>query len=134
MYGEDSEAFEQESQTLESADLYDNKLCLWHKKDPIGKLHNIVEWIRSSPQYSEYFQATISEAMDSGEEGFLLHKQSSFEVQLVACNDTQWNWTNLMIDRAITIYHDIRTFLLKNEEEPGLQKHISAADYLNAEY
>ena len=81
LYGEDSEAFEQESQALEAADLYDDELRLWRRKGPIGKLHNIVKWVRSSPQRSEYFQAIIREAADDGEEGFLLHEQTSFELQ-----------------------------------------------------
>jgi hypothetical protein len=130
LYGEDSEAFEQESQLLEAADLYDDELRLWRRKGPIGKLHNIVKWVRSSPQRSDYFKASIKEVSDDSSEGFLLHEQSSFELQLVTNNDTRWNSTYLMIERALMKHHDIRAFLSKNEEEPDPQKRLPPEDFL----
>jgi len=133
LYGEDSESFEQESQALEAAALLDDELQLWRQKGPIGKLHNIVKWVRSSPQRSEYFQSVVHEAVDEDDRSFLLYEQSTYELQLITNNETRWNSTYLMINRALSKHHDISTFLSKNADEADPQKRIPEADCLDAE-
>lgn len=49
LYGEDFEAFEAESQVLDLLSRQEENLRHWRKKGPVGKLHNIVKLIRSSP-------------------------------------------------------------------------------------
>ncbi|KAK4150430.1 ribonuclease H-like domain-containing protein [Chaetomidium leptoderma] len=64
LYGEDFESFEQEARAYEAIDRINDDLRHWRKRGPVGKLHNIVRWVRSSPQRSEFFKATIKEGQD----------------------------------------------------------------------
>jgi len=131
LYGEDFESFEQESQTYKAMDRIDDDLRHWRKRGPVGKLHNIVRWVRSSPQRSEFFKATIKEADDGS--GICLSEESTLELQLLLNNDTRWNSTFLMIERALRKQSDIQTFLAKNLDEIDPHKRIPIEDHLDME-
>jgi hypothetical protein len=49
LYGEDFKAFEAESQVFNFLGRYKDDLRHWRKKGLVGKVHNIVKFIRSSP-------------------------------------------------------------------------------------
>ena len=131
LYGEDFEAFEQESQVYEAVDRIDDNLRHWRKRGPVGKLHNLVKWVRASPQRSEFFRATIKELDDDS--GISLSEQSTFELQLLLNNETRWNSTFLMIQRALRKQSDIQTFLARNLDEIDPQKRIPVEDHLDME-
>ena len=61
LFGDDLDAFELEINTLEKLKLeirYERELlALWRKRGSIGKLHNLVIWIRRSPQRRESFMS-----------------------------------------------------------------------------
>ncbi|KAK8120433.1 hypothetical protein PG999_004553 [Apiospora kogelbergensis] len=103
----------------------------WGSKGPVGKLHNIVKWVRSSPQRSEYFQRCIEEDLD--ESSFTLHRESTHELELVLNNETRWNSTYLMIDRAILKRDDVEAFVIKNQLDPDFTRRIPSDDVLVAE-
>jgi hypothetical protein len=131
LYGEDFESFEQESQTYEAMDRIDDDLRHWRKRGPVGKLHNIVRWVRSSPQRSGFFKSTIKEADDGS--GISLSEQSTLELQLLLNNETRWNSTFLMIQRALRKQSDIQTFLARNLDEIDPQRRIPIEDHLDME-
>ncbi|KAF5696988.1 transposase [Fusarium mundagurra] len=110
LYGEDFEAFEAESQ-----------------KGPVGKLHNVVKFIRSSPQRCELFKR-ISRENDEAQE-YLLASESTAELEVVMNNDTRWNSTYLMISRALVKQGDIRAFLV----HPEVEKWLPEADMLKGD-
>ncbi|RKK62642.1 hypothetical protein BFJ69_g17003 [Fusarium oxysporum] len=56
LFGTDADAFELESDINSIRGLAEQDLAHWRTKGPIGKLHNIVKFIRSSPQRSEQFK------------------------------------------------------------------------------
>lgn len=56
LFGEDFEVFETESQVYNMLNHQEDDLRHWRKKGPVGKLHNVVKFIRSSPQRSELFK------------------------------------------------------------------------------
>ena len=64
------------------------ELEAWRKWDPIGKLHNIVVWVRRSHGRRELF---LSLAID--EEGKKL--------MLIQDNATRWNSVYSMVERAM---------------------------------
>ncbi|KAJ3453164.1 hypothetical protein MRS44_018819 [Fusarium solani] len=72
LYGEDFEAFEAESQVFDLLGRHEDDLRHWRKKGPVGKLHNVVKFIRSSPQRCELFKR-ISRENDEAQE-YLLAK------------------------------------------------------------
>ncbi|RYC78584.1 hypothetical protein BFJ63_vAg18542 [Fusarium oxysporum f. sp. narcissi] len=124
LYGEDFEAFEAESQVFDLLGRREDDLQQWRKKGPAGKLHNIVKFIRSSPQRCELFKR-ISRENDEGQE-YLLASESTAELEVVMNNDTRWNSTYLMISRALVKQGDIRAFLV----HPEVEKWLPEADML----
>jgi hypothetical protein len=131
LYGEDFESFEQESQAYDAMNRIDDDLRHWRKRGPVGKLHNLVRWVRSSPQRSEFFKATIKEGEDGS--GISLSEQSTLELQLLLNNETRWNSTFLMIERALRKQANIQTFLARNLDEIDPQKRIPVEDHLEME-
>ena len=57
LYGKDEEAFTAEVQGTRSLADVKKQLEVWRKKGPIGKLHNIVTFIRRTPQRREQFRS-----------------------------------------------------------------------------
>ncbi|KAK5989279.1 Putative AC9 transposase-like protein [Cladobotryum mycophilum] len=107
LFGEDTDSFEQESQILELRGCDEDNLQHWRKKGPIGKLRNIIKYIRASPQRREKFRNCINES-DSLE--FTLYQPSKLEV--ILNNDTRWNSTFMMIDRALIKQSQIDSFIV----------------------
>ncbi|KAF5261576.1 hypothetical protein FOXYS1_7734 [Fusarium oxysporum] len=127
LYGEDFEAFEAESQVFNFLGRYEDDLRHWRKKGPVGKLHNVVKFIRSSPQRSELFKK-ISRENDEAQE-YLLAGESTAELEVVMNNDTRWNSTYLMMSRALVKQGDIRAFLV----HPEVEKWLPEADMLKGD-
>jgi hypothetical protein len=70
LLGKDTEVFEAivdqvNDSTPRDSEVMRNAQTAWRKKGPVGKLHNIIVFIRSSPQRKESFRATVvGEAKD----------------------------------------------------------------------
>ncbi|KFA70228.1 hypothetical protein S40285_09426 [Stachybotrys chlorohalonatus IBT 40285] len=94
------------------------------------KLHNIVKFIRSSSQCSEYFKRI---AHEQEYKGYYLCKESTAELELVLNNDTRWNSTYIMIERALQKQTDIRAFIFTLEGEQDEAKRIPTDDILSNE-
>ncbi|KAL7755481.1 hypothetical protein ACKLNR_014579 [Fusarium oxysporum f. sp. zingiberi] len=127
LYGEDFESFEAESQVFDLLGRREDDLRHWRKKGPVGKLHNVVKFIRSSPQRCELFKR-ISRENDEAQE-YLLASESTAELEVVMNNDTRWNSTYLMISRALVKQGDIRAFLV----HPEVEKWLPEADMLKGD-
>jgi hypothetical protein len=130
-HGEDHETFEEESQRQDASDTLLADLRLWRQRGPVGKLRNIIKFIRSSPQRSESFKALAQET--DNQEDWLLHEESTAELQLTLSNDTRWNSTYLMIDRAIKKKNHIQSFLVQLQLCEGEGYGIPVEDFLTAE-
>ncbi|KAM3519811.1 hypothetical protein MY4038_009655 [Beauveria bassiana] len=127
LYGEDYEAFEAESQVLDLLSRQEEELRHWRKKGPVGKLHNIVKFVRSSPQRSELFKRVARENDET--QGFQLAFESTAELEVMMDNNTRWNSTYLMISRAFVKQNDLRAFLVHPNVEGSLpQEDILSAD------
>ncbi|KAK8007211.1 hypothetical protein PG989_001201 [Apiospora arundinis] len=68
-----------------------------------------------------------------GRRPFTLHRESTHELELVLNNETRWNSTYLMIDRAILKRDDVDAFLIKNQLDPDFTRRIPSDDVLVAE-
>ncbi|KAK4074631.1 hypothetical protein Purlil1_12926 [Purpureocillium lilacinum] len=127
LYGEDFEAFEAESQVNSLLSRQEEDLRHWRKKGPVGKLHNVVRFIRSSPQRSELFKMVAHENDEA--QGFRLAVESTAELEVVMNNDTRWNSTYLMLSRALLKQGDLRAFFIHPDVEGKLpQEDILTAD------
>ncbi|KAF6525626.1 hypothetical protein HZS61_011421 [Fusarium oxysporum f. sp. conglutinans] len=130
LFGKDAESFELESDINGMRGLQEQDLRHWRSKGPIGKLHNIVKFIRSSPQRSEYFKRIAHEQED---EGYHLCEESTAELEVILNNETRWNSTYMMIKRALRKQTDIRAYIFALEGEKDEEKRIPADDILSNE-
>ena len=130
LFGKDAESFERESDINSMRGLAEQDLRHWRSKGPIGKLHNIVKFIRSSSQRSESFKRI---AHEEEYEGYRLSEESTAELEVVLDNETRWNSTYMMIERALRKQTDIRAFIFALEGEQDETKRIPADDILSNE-
>ncbi|KAJ0362689.1 hypothetical protein COL26b_013256 [Colletotrichum chrysophilum] len=103
------ETLQQWDITGQSVHYEEEDLKLWRKTGPVGKLRNIVKFIRASPQRSERFRKAAQE-VDAGSD-FELFSQGSQESYLLLNNETRWNSTYLMIHRALQKRAEIETYI-----------------------
>ena len=130
LFGKDAESFELESEINCMRGLAEQDLSHWRAKGPIGKLHNIVKFIRSSPQRSEHFKRI---AQEEEYEEYRLCEESTAELEVILNNETRWNSTYMMIERALRKRTDIRAFIFALEGEQDEAKRIPADDILSNE-
>ncbi|RYC78609.1 hypothetical protein BFJ63_vAg18517 [Fusarium oxysporum f. sp. narcissi] len=78
LFGKDAESFELESDINSMRGLIEQDLDHWRTKGLIGKLCNIVKFIRSSPQRSEQFKRI---AREQDYEGYRLCEESTAELE-----------------------------------------------------
>jgi len=55
LFGEEADAFELEVDSYAQRQLEEKELKAWRKLGPIGKLHNVVTYIRRTPQRRKAF-------------------------------------------------------------------------------
>ena len=105
LFGAEANSFELQSEAFHLLGQQQEDLQHWRRKGPVGKLHNIVKFIRASPQRMEAF----SKVLDSQGGGlddpahlevFTLPDPASKDLKLIQNNATRWNSTHLMIRRA----------------------------------
>ncbi|KZL84608.1 transposase-like protein [Colletotrichum incanum] len=99
LFGKVSSTLEAESDFYRLLNRHEEDLQLWRKTGAVGKLRNIVYFIRASPQRTEAFQKASRE-IDS-EQDYQMFTSTESETRLLLNNDTRWNSTYLMVQRAI---------------------------------
>ncbi|KAF4895140.1 Zinc finger BED domain-containing protein RICESLEEPER 2 [Colletotrichum fructicola] len=87
LFGSDFEIFEAESEFYRTVHRDEEDLKLWRKTGPVGKLRNIVRFIRASPKRSERFKK-VAKAVGGGSH-YCLFTRSSSELQLILNNNTR---------------------------------------------
>ncbi|KAI7761664.1 hypothetical protein LZL87_013961 [Fusarium oxysporum] len=130
LFGKDAESFELESDINGIRGLQEQDLRHWHSKGLIRKLHNIVKFIRSSPQRSEYFKRI---AYKQEAEGYHLCKESTAELKVILNNKTRWNSTYIIIERALQKQTDIRAYIFALKGKKDEEKRIPADDIFSNE-
>ncbi|KAG5955022.1 hypothetical protein E4U58_007356 [Claviceps cyperi] len=83
---------------------------------PIGRLHNLVRWVRSSPWRGHLFKAIVREAGESDDD-VLLVSTSTLEEQLAFDGATRWKSTYLIIRQALAKRDKIQDFLDLNNQD-----------------
>ncbi|KZL87315.1 transposase-like protein [Colletotrichum incanum] len=129
LYGNDADSFERQSDAYRLLQQDKQDLRHWRKKGPVGKLHNIVKFIRSSPQRTQRFKKISQEEAGHHPEDFLLSKETPREVELILDNATRWNSTYLMIERAIRLQDEVDAFCgSQNNPDPIPNDDILSTD------
>ncbi|KZL87959.1 transposase-like protein, partial [Colletotrichum incanum] len=80
----------------------------------IGKLQNIVYFIRASPQRTEAFKKASQEI--NSNQDYQMFTSTQSETRLLLNNDTRWNSTYLIVKRAITKKVELQAFILANQD------------------
>jgi hypothetical protein len=106
---------QQQQSQQQSQQQYEEARAYWSKRGPVGKLHNLIKWIKASPQRLEAFRIAAKESHEA--QGFRLSEDPTFELSLRQNNATRWNSTYLMIERAWRKRADIQAYLYQLEAE-----------------
>ena len=124
--GESSDIFDHHISPSEA----DNELELlneWRKRGAIGKLHNLVHWIRRSPQRRDSFLSISLSTADQeilDELGVWFVNDELKGVMVRADHDTRWNSIYLMIERALKLRPVIQVFCRFASSEPDHHKRL----------
>ncbi|CZR49924.1 uncharacterized protein FPRO_16129 [Fusarium proliferatum ET1] len=116
---DDAASFELQSEAYGMLERTEEELEHWRVKSPVGKLHNIVKFIRASPQRSEAFKAHAKEQEEV--DTYKLTEESTAELEVIQNNATRWNSTFMMIERALVKPSEPNSFI----QELGLEADAS---------
>jgi hypothetical protein len=133
----DPDSFEREAFTEAAFQVEKRKLRLWRKQGAVGKLHNIVRFVRASPQRRELMKSLACGRRDEDDYQLFGDVRAAIDLKLMQNNKTKWNLTFLMIQRAIRKREQIDhliTYLDTKAAEPRqrvpVQDHLSPQDWL----
>jgi hypothetical protein len=121
LLGNDYEAFIDEIDTAERATTRDQanlaaEQAKWRIKGPIGKFHNIVTFIRASPQRRQEFATSIKAIIEQSQSAEDTDLDFSSSLSVILENSTRWNSTFLSIQRGLRLKSCIQLFLLQHSD------------------
>ncbi|SCO91193.1 uncharacterized protein FRV6_15321 [Fusarium oxysporum] len=131
LYGDDATSFELQSEAYGMLERVEEDLEHWRAKGPVGKLHNIVKFIRASPQRTEAFKAHAREQEEA--DIYKLAEESTAELEVIQNNATRWNSTYMMIERALVKQSELNSFIQDLGLEADASKRVPAADILTSD-
>jgi hypothetical protein len=131
LYGDDAASFELHSEAYDMLERVEEDLEHWRAKGPVGKLHNIVKFIRASPQRTEAFKAHAREQEEV--DTYKLAKESTAELEVIQNNATRWNSTYMMIKRALVKQSELNSFIQELGLEADASKRVPTADILTSD-
>jgi hypothetical protein len=111
-------------------------LRAWRKRGPVGKLHNLVQWVRRSPKRKDKFEAyskgTVATAGDEELARELLDvEEPPPGLVLQADNATRWNSTFYMILRALKVRRVLTLYCQLSLSEKKDEDRVPLDDILN---
>lgn len=131
-YGDGADAFELDSDHLEKLGDRERALQHWRRKGPVGKLHNIVKFIRASEQRMEAFRKAGIGNETAGElEIFSISEPSGVELGLMENNAVRLNSTLQMVRWACEKRVQILTYLHALEIERPMSGMLPDEDRLS---
>uniref|UniRef100_A0A0D2XST2 AC transposase n=1 Tax=Fusarium oxysporum (strain Fo5176) TaxID=660025 RepID=A0A0D2XST2_FUSOF len=131
LYGDDATSFELQSEAYGMLERVEEDLEHWRAKGPVGKLHNIIKFIRASPQRTEAFKAHAREQEEA--DIYKLAEESTAELEVIQNNATRWNSTYMMIERALVKLSELNSFIQDLGLEADASKRVPAADILTSD-
>jgi hypothetical protein len=106
LYGKDHEAFQLDHNAARDTTDLARELLLWRRRGPVGKLHNIIMFIRRSPQRIYAFRSICNN------ENWTATDWDDLDV--LADNATRWNSLYKMVERALKLQARIDQFCFNN--------------------
>ena len=106
IFGNKSETFEADIAVAENTNDLEAAMKLWRKQGAIGKLHNLIRFIRASSQREAMFM-DIAESFPSQADEL---DNGNCHLTIIDDNRTRWNSTYLAIQRALRLRRRIEKF------------------------
>lgn len=106
LFGNRSETFGADIAVAEGVSDLEGAMKLGRKQGAIGKLHNLIRFIRASPQREELFMDLV-EAIPSTQDEL---SEKTKRLHVIDDNRTRWNSTYLMINRDLRLRRRIEKF------------------------
>jgi hAT family C-terminal dimerisation region len=137
LFGKDPDAFEKEVRDCND-DIKERDS--WRQRGPIGKLHNIVVYIRRTPQRREDFEEKVKDKLKEFQEALTATIQSDEDpddvlklpLMVVQDNSTRWNSVYAMIQRALLLRDPIDLFVKRAMEKPQKDSPLPRDDELSS--
>jgi hypothetical protein len=110
----------------------------WRKQGPVGKLHNLVRWIRRGPKRKDRFMEFSTSQFDRAAipdhaAGLIDADEAPPGLVLVSDNETRWNSTLAMILRALRLRRVLALFCAVSQAERKEEDRPPAEDVLTDE-
>ncbi|KAJ3454761.1 hypothetical protein MRS44_013361 [Fusarium solani] len=131
LYGDDAAPFELQSEVYGMLERVEEDLEHRRAKGPVGKLHNIVRFIRASPQRTEAFKAHAREQEEA--DIYKLAEESTAELEVIQNNATRWNSTYMMIERALIKQSGLNSFIQELGLEADASRRVPTANILTSD-
>ena len=139
LFGSEASAFERE---IGRAQYEEDKkeLELWRKRGPVGKLHNVVKYIRITPQRRQEFEEKVRgelETQKSRLAATALPDEDPEQVMkeplmVIQDNKTRWNSFFAMIQQAFLLKDPLDLFIKRAQEKPTADSPLPKDDELLA--
>ncbi|KAJ6439221.1 restless-like transposase [Purpureocillium lavendulum] len=110
LFGKGCEAFEADIQAQKLAEAEHE---LWMKKGPVGKLHNLVVWIRGSDTLTNLLRKIQQSANEASESAKIRARKP---LDLIMDNDTRWLSQLFMMRRARLLRPSLETLLFEYKQ------------------
>jgi hAT family C-terminal dimerisation region len=140
LFGANSDVFEKE---IDMAQLEDEQVerDIWRKRGPVGKLHNVVKYIRNTPQRREDFEDIARGELQRQKDRIAVTALPDEEAEFVSReplaviqdNETRWNSVYCMIQRAFLLKDPLDLFIKRALEKPAKDSPLPQDDELSAD-
>jgi hAT family C-terminal dimerisation region len=138
LFGSDPNAFEKDIENTQKYEELKNERELWRKRGPIGKLHNIVTYILSTPQRREEFEEKVRGEIEKQKDHLARTVQQNEDSEavlkhpltVVRDNLTRWNSVFSMIQRASLLKDPLDLFIKRAREKPANASPLPEEDEL----
>jgi hAT family C-terminal dimerisation region len=140
LFGSDPNAFDEDIEKTQRYEELKKEREHWRKQGPIGKLHNIVTYILSTPQRREEFEEKVQGEIEKQKEFLARTVQRNEDADVilkhpltvVRDNLTRWNSVFAMIQRAIILKDPLDLFIKRAREKPASELPLPEEDELTA--
>ena len=139
LFGPDPNAFEKEVEISQRYEEEKKEREIWRKRGPIGKLHNIIAYIRNTPQRREEFEEKVKAELKKQKDHIAATARPDEDVDLVMKeplmviqdNKTRWNSIFSMILRAFLLKDPLDLFIKRALKKPEADSPLLKGDELS---
>lgn len=138
--GPDPDSFEDDIERAQRRGEEKKEREIWRKRGPVGKLHNVVTYILSTPQRREEFEEKVKGELEKQKDHIAATVGPDEDVEVVMKepltvvrdNKTRWNSVFCMIQRAFLLKDPLDLFIKRAREKSADNSPLPEEDELSA--